>query len=99
MEVILAVYSQPYCFYFHFSPFAHTHEPRNILIIIGVVGVLCWVFLYSILKSAELRSHFGQFAACIESGFQPSKVVVENIHELQTDQSKKLFGQGAVEPF
>ncbi len=53
-------------------------SPRNILIAIGVVGLLCvGVFILDYLRPAELRSHFGQFAASIhKSGFSAIKEVV-----------------------
>ncbi len=53
-------------------------RPRNILIMMGVVGLLCvGVFILDYMRPPELRSHFGQFAASIyQSGFSAIKEVV-----------------------
>jgi len=53
-------------------------EPRNIIIVIAVIGLLCsGIFVLDYMRPVELRSHFGQFAATIhESGFSAIKEVV-----------------------
>jgi uncharacterized protein YneF (UPF0154 family) len=53
-------------------------RPRNILIGLSVVALLCGgVFIFDYLRPPELRSHFGQFVSAVQtSGFPAVKEMV-----------------------
>jgi hypothetical protein len=66
-------------FIFTFLRLLRIHiRPRNIIIALGVVGVLCLgVFIFDYMRPPELRSHFGQFAAAVHnSGFS---VIIDTV--------------------